>query len=78
MRLPVDDVESFADQMLGEYGLILATASNYAGAEGSFIRVPTGYPADETRRAMRILRMGIEQFTKEHVNERHDEEYSPG
>ncbi|MCI0348627.1 MAG: beta-methylarginine biosynthesis bifunctional aminotransferase [Acidobacteriales bacterium] len=76
LSLPVEDIEEFADQMLGEYGLVLATASNYAGTDGAFIRIPTGYPAAETRNAMRLLRHGIERFSNQKTREQHDEECS--
>jgi len=62
VNLPVRDVEAFADQMLGEYGLVLATASNYAGANGPQIRIPTGYPSSVTRDALKLLSEGIEYY----------------
>jgi beta-methylarginine biosynthesis bifunctional aminotransferase len=62
VSLPVRDVEAFADQMLGEYGLVLATASNYAGANGSQIRIPTGYPSSVTRSSLKLLSEGIEYY----------------
>ncbi|PBP96766.1 beta-methylarginine biosynthesis bifunctional aminotransferase [Pseudomonas congelans] len=62
VNLPVHDIEGFADQMLGEYGLVLATASNYSGAQGAHIRIPTGYPESITHNALELLRQGIERY----------------
>lgn len=50
------------DHMLGEYGLVLATASNYAGAQANQIRIPTGYSDAVTQDALALLAKGIEEY----------------
>ncbi|SDO63144.1 beta-methylarginine biosynthesis bifunctional aminotransferase [Paracidovorax cattleyae] len=60
--LPVDDVEEFADQVLGDFGLVLATASNYSGVSGQYIRIPTSYPEHVTREALDLLSQGLERY----------------
>ena len=64
VKLPVRDIEGFADQMLGEYGLVLATASNYSGSQGAHIRIPTGYSESVTHDALELLRQGIERYAE--------------
>lgn len=62
VTMPVQDIEEFADQMLGEYGLVLATASNYVGTTGSQLRIPTGYSEAITINALELLSHGIERY----------------
>lgn len=61
VALPVADVEAFADQLLLDSGLVLATSSNYAGLEGAFVRVPIGYPATTADRAIALLEGALAQ-----------------
>ncbi|MEW6679538.1 MAG: hypothetical protein AB1297_00755 [bacterium] len=70
IEFPVDDVEAFADYMMVEYGLVLATSNNYVGVEGSFVRIPMGYPAETLKRALVLLRKGLKGYPF------HNEKYS--
>jgi aspartate aminotransferase len=64
VKLPVDDIDLFADFMLVEYGLALTTTSNYAGVEGSYIRIPLVYPVSTTERALELLDTGIHEYQR--------------
>jgi aspartate aminotransferase len=64
VKFPIDDVEAFADYMLLEYGLVLTTASNYVGAEGPFIRIPTGHPLATIKRACELLNEGLRTYSR--------------
>lgn len=60
-KFPVQDIELFADYMLIEYGLILTTASNYIGVNGSYVRIPTGYSYKTTSYALDLLKEGLDR-----------------
>ena len=60
VKLPVDDIEAFADYMLLEYGLFFATSDHYAGIQGSYIRIPMGAPMTLLKKAISMLKDGLE------------------
>ena len=60
-RLPVEDIENFADFALTKHGLMLTTSSSYATKE-AFVRVPTGANLEIMRRAIDLLRAGLQEF----------------
>jgi aspartate aminotransferase len=62
LRLPVADVEHFADYALSEHGLVLATSSNYAGFRSEFIRLPFSYLPAHTDRALRRLELALHAY----------------
>lgn len=62
VKLPVDNVDEFADFMLGNYGLALTTTSNYAGLNGSYIRIPLVYSAETTGHALDLLEIGLSEY----------------
>lgn len=63
LRLPVDDVEQFADYALNEHQLVLATSSNYAGFRSDFIRLPFSYLWEHTAPALERLTLAIHSYT---------------
>jgi beta-methylarginine biosynthesis bifunctional aminotransferase len=63
VELPIEDVEAFADFMLLEYGLVLATTSNYAGLSGAFVRIPMGRQLETVHRALALLSAGLNSLT---------------
>lgn len=62
IKIPVEDIDLFADYMQLKYGLVLTTGSNYSGIEGSFLRIPMVYPLDITKRALELLLQGMENL----------------
>lgn len=62
VHLPVDDVEIFGDFVLTDLGLVLATRSQYEGADGSFIRFPLGAQRALQARALELLSTGLARF----------------
>ncbi len=60
VKLPVNDIEAFADYMLDEYGLFFATSDHYGGAQGSYIRIPMGESVIVLKQALSMLKDGIE------------------
>jgi len=65
LRLPVDDVEHFADYALERHELVLATSSNYAGFREGFIRLPFSYLIEHTERAIRRLQVALQAYSEE-------------
>jgi hypothetical protein len=65
VRLPVQDVEAFCDYVLVHFGLALASASNYEGVDGPFVRVALGYPAPVLERAILLLAEGLARYRAE-------------
>ena len=61
-HLDIADVEDFADFSLGEYGLILATSSNYGGLESQSIRIPLGLQRDRILKGMEVLSLCIDAY----------------
>lgn len=59
LALPVDDIEAFADAVLEERGLILASGSNFEGLRGPWVRVPMGLPRQELEEGIERLRLAI-------------------
>lgn len=62
LKLPVDDVEHFADYALNEHELVLATSSNYAGFQADFIRLPFSYLLEHTEPALQRLALAIHTY----------------
>jgi len=62
LKLPVDDVEHFADYALNEHELVLATSSNYAGFQADFIRLPFSYLIEHTEPALERLALAIHTY----------------
>ncbi|WP_379138126.1 beta-methylarginine biosynthesis bifunctional aminotransferase [Paenibacillus sp. sgz500958] len=62
VKLPVDDIDEFADFMLLTYGLALTTTSNYAGLNGPYIRVPLVYSPETTEHALHLLETGLSEY----------------
>ncbi|TCP66058.1 beta-methylarginine biosynthesis bifunctional aminotransferase [Baia soyae] len=62
VKLPVDDIDLFADFVLIAYGLALTTTSNYDGIEGSYIRVPIIHSVEMIEKALELLVKGMEEF----------------
>lgn len=58
VKLPVKDIEAFADFMLVEYGLVLVTSGNYVKSEGA-IRIPLGQPRETIVRGLDLLVNGL-------------------
>ena len=61
-KLPVEDIEAFADYMQLEHGLVVATTSNYVGVHGSFVRIPIGYPKTTIQHALTLLETGLQAW----------------
>lgn len=61
VRVPVENIEDFADFVLVKHGLMLATSSSYATRE-AFARVPTGANLKVMLRAIDLLRAGLQDF----------------
>ncbi len=55
---PTTSVTKFADRLLVDYGLLVATSENYAGvrSDEEFIRLPFGYPTPFLDTVLSILR----------------------
>jgi beta-methylarginine biosynthesis bifunctional aminotransferase len=64
LKLPVSDVEHFADYALNQHELVLATSSNYAGFREGFIRLPFSYLLDRTERALQRLELAINTYNE--------------
>ena len=62
VELPVADVEAFGDAVLSEFGLVLATRSQYEGVTGSVIRLPLGAPPALIHDALQLLHEGLARF----------------
>jgi beta-methylarginine biosynthesis bifunctional aminotransferase len=62
LKLPVADVEHFADYALNRHELVLATSSNYAGFREGFIRLPFSYLLERTERALERLELAINTY----------------
>lgn len=60
--LPVDDVEAYGDAVLREFGLLLATCSQYEGVTGPFVRLPFGAPRDTLARALVLLAESLASY----------------
>jgi beta-methylarginine biosynthesis bifunctional aminotransferase len=63
-KLPVDDIEAFADFAMLKFRLILTTAGNFAGATGPYIRIP--FCEDQTTliRALKLLSQALHAWIK--------------
>ena len=59
----VDDIEAFADYVMVDQGLVLATRSNYVGLSGSFVRIPIGYPIPVMKYGLSLLSEGLTYFS---------------
>lgn len=62
IRLPVDDIEAFADYIMVDQGLVLTTCSNYAGLKDSFVRIPMGYPIPVVKYGLSLLSESLACF----------------
>ena len=62
LKLPVADVEHFADYALNQHELVLATSSNYSGFREGFIRLPFSYLLERTERALERLELAINTY----------------
>ncbi|SFJ92575.1 beta-methylarginine biosynthesis bifunctional aminotransferase [Paenibacillus sp. UNC496MF] len=62
VKIPVDDVDLFADYLLTRFKLAITTLSNYQGGSGSYIRVPIVYSLETTRIALALLEEGLVRF----------------
>jgi beta-methylarginine biosynthesis bifunctional aminotransferase len=65
LKLPIADVEHFADYALNEHELVLATSSNYAGFREGFIRLPFSYLPERTERALQRLELAMSAYRAE-------------
>ncbi|MFC6841587.1 aminotransferase class I/II-fold pyridoxal phosphate-dependent enzyme [Xanthomonas theicola] len=72
LRLPVGDVEHFADYALNQHELVLATSSNYAGFRREFIRLPFSYLPEHTDRALRRLELALHAYQDISLRHEHD------
>lgn len=64
VKLPVEDVEEFADYMMVAHSLILATAQNFSGLNGAYIRLPIGLPEELTGGAIARLIEGLGEYQR--------------
>jgi beta-methylarginine biosynthesis bifunctional aminotransferase len=60
--LQFENVEDYADFALVQYGLVLATSSNYTGTKNSYVRIPTSYPSCITELAMNKLLKSLKEY----------------
>ena len=59
VKLPVHDIEWFADVLLRDYGLALTTVENYRGISGAFVRIPYTYSMEHATEAIRRLKEAL-------------------
>ncbi|MCR9192960.1 MAG: aminotransferase class I/II-fold pyridoxal phosphate-dependent enzyme [Gammaproteobacteria bacterium] len=64
-RFPVKDIEDFADYMLINYDLVLATTSNYAMADEQSIRMPIGCPKEKILYCVSTLINGLGSYIEQ-------------
>ena len=62
LKLPVPDVEHFADYALNRHALVLATSSNYAGFREEFVRLPFSYRVERTEIALQMLELALSTY----------------
>ena len=63
LRLPVDDIEEFADELLSEHDLAVTTSSNFAGVpedDRAWLRLPLGCSEETIGRAVAALVVALE------------------
>ncbi len=62
VRVPVSDVESFADMLLTDYDVAVTTPANFSGVDPddqAWIRVPLGYPREVMMRAISTIESAL-------------------
>ena len=62
LKLPVPDVEHFADYALNRHALVLATSSNYAGFREEFVRLPFSYRVERTEISLQMLELALSTY----------------
>ena len=61
-QFPVVNIDDFADYMLAEHKLVLATSSNYVMSDKKSIRLPCGYPKEKIEQCIKVLMFGLEMY----------------
>jgi aspartate aminotransferase len=64
-KFPVDDIDSFADYMLVQHKMILATSSNYETSDPTSIRIPIGCSGEKIKSCLNILIHGLNIYKNE-------------
>jgi aspartate aminotransferase len=64
--LPVTglEIQRFADYMLAEHQLLIATSENYVGCVQPHVRLPLAYPDPVLRRASELIAGGLEEWSE--------------
>jgi aspartate aminotransferase len=79
VKLPINDVEGFADFMLIEYEVILTTSSNYKGLskeQNSCIRIPLGQPKCARNYSINAINKGLRRWKEiEEIKRPHSPSY---
>lgn len=61
-QFPVANIDDFADYMLSEHKLVLATSSNYVMSDKKSIRIPCGYPKEKIEQCIKVLISGLDMY----------------
>ncbi|GAA6143182.1 hypothetical protein NBRC116584_30000 [Hydrogenophaga sp. 5NK40-0174] len=67
LQCEVDDIEAFADYSLSKYGLILATARNYANIASQSVRIPLGDDPRKTSEGIKRLSDSLQAYADDHI-----------
>jgi aspartate aminotransferase len=62
VKVPVEEIESFADFALLNYGLVLTTTANFSNLRGSFLRFSFAYPGAISERALSLFSQALKEF----------------
>lgn len=59
----------FADNLLSQHHLLIATSDNFAGVKEEFIRIPCGYPIERIKQALSIIDTALLQWSEQYSRE---------
>ena len=62
VKLPVQDIEDFADFMLTEFGLVLVTSGTFRACPDGYVRIPLGYPTETILQGIELLKKGLQKW----------------
>lgn len=62
VKLPVRDIEEFADFMLTEFGLVLVTSGTFRASPDGYVRIPLGYPTETILEGIELLKKGLQKW----------------
>lgn len=64
IKLPVKNIEDFADFMLVKFGLVMVTSGNYAECPGNYIRIPLGCSITTILHSLDLINLGVQKWNE--------------